>query len=77
MAEPSGLDRAYLSRLAGEAKVDPSPVMVCRPYLVLIADGALLRQPVGLIHGLAEPLLTAGFGAVAKSFQDKGWALTA
>ncbi len=67
VAEYSGLDRAYVSRLASGAKVNPSPETVCRLYMALIADEALLRQNVGLTHGLADLLLAARFGAVARS----------
>ncbi len=67
LAEFTGIDRAYISRLARGEKERPSPETVVKLWMGLIACEEQYRQDPLMPHGLTELMLSAGFTAAARS----------
>ncbi len=67
LAEFTGIDRAYISRLARGEKERPSPETVVKLWMGLIACEEQYRKDPLMPHGLSELMLSAGFTAAARS----------
>ena len=67
VARFTGLDRAYLSRLHRGLKRDPSPEVIVKIWIALVADEEQFKEDPSMPYGLTELLQAAGFGATARS----------
>jgi hypothetical protein len=67
LAEFTGIDRAYVSRLARGERERPSPETVVKLWMGLIACEEQFRKDPTMPFGLAELLTSAGLTATARS----------
>lgn len=67
LADFTGIDRAYISRLARGTKEHPSPETVVRLWMGLIACEEQFRKDPLMPMGLVELMLSAGYTAAARS----------
>ncbi len=62
----SGIDRAYIRRLCSGEKLTPSPEVLCRLWMAIIFDRAVLEARPDLVHGF-ELFITSAVTTMATS----------
>jgi len=68
LADFTGIDRAYIARLARGDKERPSPETVVKLWMGLIACEEQFRKDPLMPLGLTELMLSAGYVAAARSY---------
>ncbi len=67
LSQFTGIDEAYIRRLETGEKCNPSPEVIVKLWIGLVADEGQFRNDPTMPYGLSELLDAAGFTAVARS----------